>query len=660
MIDTIVITLPKDKFQISKPELFSPNAAWLYSTTSQKGMSSKQNPTNHELAMGVYKPRLTLFQRQHMYGSQPVLKIELSLPKLLHGNNFEELRYKDFNAVTHKLLQALADMGVIVDHDTLITADVSAIHYGKNIKLTDGSTPYHYIKKIQEASAPWYLDANKTDFRNDGHSYKWHCNSYEIVFYDKIRDLEKAKQSGKRAVEKDSALQLNLLNKFKTRKKLEYLRMEVRLNKRAKMKQLFAKLGIKVDLTLKKLFKPAISKKILLHYLDELESKRPPLLDYKTTNDRALLADLIFNNPESNLKQIMQLFGMKKALETINVRELRMMFANCNPKSWQRLMAEVNKVKTPLINNPFKLIREKIMELPTIKLKRKNRNQSSLPEPVMQSFMHTLLSIISEKNGYNYKIVKMKPTGLKLSSIKISTPNRQPKAYKVFFQKKDDATGRLMEQDITIITSQSIVIPHYTEENIKPYDTLREFEDAFTKQTLEQEEKEFALLYNQKINDEIISKIQHELSSVVKEHIDLLTIFLNFNGVTGFAILLEKIIEGCHYTNENNNEGHMKGSLYELFCAYHLTQNNEKIEEFSKHFKYNTASRDFDLVTASGKLIECKYTEASAEISKLVEQSKIAKYHKKEFVVYFAKPISKEFEQILKEHEINFKILEVK
>lgn len=361
MIDTVVLTIPKHLFSIHKPELFTPSAAWVLAEhTAHKGVISKQNPTTRDLALGIYKPRLTITHRQHAHGTEPLLKIEVSLPKLFFGNNFEELRYKDFKAVLEKLVSTLSTMGVIVDPNILASAPIATIHYGKNIKLTDGSTPYHYIKKIQEANAPWFLDVNKTDFRNDGHSYKWHCNSYEVVFYDKIRDLEKAKQSSKRALEKDSALQLHLLNKFKTRKKLEFLRMEVRLNKRVKIKQLFAKLNIKADLTFKKLFKPAISKKILLHYLDELESKRPPLLDYKTTNDRALLADLIFNNPDSSPKQIMQLFGMKKVLETMNIRELRMIFAKYNARSWQRLIAEVNKVKLSTANNAFSIIRKNI------------------------------------------------------------------------------------------------------------------------------------------------------------------------------------------------------------------------------------------------------------------------------------------------------------
>jgi hypothetical protein len=223
-------------------------------------------------------------------------------------------------------------MGVIVDPSQLAAAPVSAIHFSKNIPLMDGSTPYHYIQKIKEANIKLSLDTNQTDYRNEGHSYKWHCNSYEVVFYDKIKDLEKAKHSDKRAIEKDSALQLNLFDQFQKRRKFEILRIEVRLNKRQKIRQLFNKLGIKSDLSLKSLFKPSISKKILLHYLDEIENKRPPLLDYKAANDKALLADLIFNNPELGTKKILQMYGLSKALETINIRELRNMLSKQNQR----------------------------------------------------------------------------------------------------------------------------------------------------------------------------------------------------------------------------------------------------------------------------------------------------------------------------------------
>jgi len=376
MIDTIVLTLTKDMYHVSEPDRFQPSAKWVDNLNYKiRGIQSKQNPTKKELVAGIYKPRLTIAHRMTSFGNQITLKIELSLPKLIFGNNFDELRFKDFKTVVDKLVDILKEMGVVVTPEVLTKAPISVIHYSKNIPLTDGSTPYHFINKIKEANIKLSLDVNQTDYRNEGHSYKWHCNTYEVVFYDKIKDLEKAKHSSKRCLEKDSDLQLNIFNSLKNPStssgragRLEILRFEVRLNNRKKIKQLFKTLNIKSDLTFKSLFKPAISKKILSHYLDELESKRSVLIDFRPVNDKALLSALILNNPDLGPTKIIQMFGLKKIFETINTRELRVMFSSFNKGSWYRLMNEANKVKLPIKRNSFDAIRECINKFKPLKI----------------------------------------------------------------------------------------------------------------------------------------------------------------------------------------------------------------------------------------------------------------------------------------------------
>lgn len=353
MIDTIVLTLCHTMFSISNPKCFRPSADWIMVEKLFGGFRSIQNPTKKELLSGIYKPRLTLSMRPNLRGTcEPILRIELSLPKLFFGNNFAELQLKDFLLLAQRLVDVLLEMGVKTSVQALAQAPVASIHYSKNIALTDGSTPYHYIQKIKEANISLSLDTNQTDYRNDGYSFKWHANTYEVAFYDKIKDLEKAKTSEKRTLEKDNALQLSLLSALHKHKKLEILRMEVRLNTRKKIKQLCQKLGIKADLTFKKLFKPAISKKILLYYLNEIESKRPLLLDYKAS-DAALLADLMFNNPTLSPKQILQFYGLKHALAVAGARGLRMMLAAQHKRSWHRLMADAAKVVLPIAHNPI-------------------------------------------------------------------------------------------------------------------------------------------------------------------------------------------------------------------------------------------------------------------------------------------------------------------
>lgn len=398
MIDTIALTLNSDMFRITNPDKFAPSARWVMHTGSwAHGIRSKQNPTKYELMRGIYKPRLTLSPlfdqsspRLRRAGKNKkivaMLKIELSLPKLLFGNNFQELRYSDFRPCLDKLMGALASMGVAITSTALENAPVSSIHYSKNIPLTDGSTPYHYINKIKQANVKLSLDVNQTDYRNDGYSYRWHCNSYELIFYDKIRDLQTAYKSNKRALEKDSALQMHLFEKFKKRNKFEILRMELRLNKRQKIKQLFGKLGIKANLTFKKLFKPAIAKKVLLHYLDEIESARPPLLDYKPHDDKQLFSTLLVHNPHMRPTRIVQIYGLKKLLAVYTLRELRTMIGRSGswPASrsfsagWARLINEAKDVKLPTVNHTFSDIRKCIQQFKTIQLNTKASHEKDI------------------------------------------------------------------------------------------------------------------------------------------------------------------------------------------------------------------------------------------------------------------------------------------
>lgn len=92
------------------------------------------------------------------------------------------------------------------------------------------------------------------------------------------------------------------------------------------------------------------------------------MLDYKPANEKALLADLIFNNPELSPTRILQLFGLKLALTVMSPRELRMMFSKYNQKAWYKLMSDANKVTLPNEQRPLEVIREELTKLKALKL----------------------------------------------------------------------------------------------------------------------------------------------------------------------------------------------------------------------------------------------------------------------------------------------------
>jgi len=265
MIDTIVLTLNENHFKIVEHNKFSPSTEGLYFRSGyyklggRANLSCVQNPTSKELRNGIYKPRLTAtkrFDKQRNF--EITLKIEFSIPKLLFGNNFDELEDDDFTLVISKLKQSLRDMGVIISEPVLMNARVSAIHYSKNILLVDYTTPYTYLERLSKINLNQRLDLNQTDFRNEGHSLKFRANSFEVAFYDKMKDLHKAKISEKRAEEKGNAIQLKLFEKVQIKKPFEVLRMEVRLNRRQKLRQVLKNIGIETEPTFQSLFRKDI------------------------------------------------------------------------------------------------------------------------------------------------------------------------------------------------------------------------------------------------------------------------------------------------------------------------------------------------------------------------------------------------------------------
>lgn len=375
MLDTIVLTLSKGMYIITEPDNFTPSARWATDNAPLLGsssfISSKQNPLKKELRAGIYKPRLTVTQRfNHARRYEATLKIELSLPKLMFSNNFDELVNTDFDTVADRLQEKLKEMGVLVFRQILTNAPVSAIHYSKNIPLTDGSTPYSYIKHISQANITTRLDTNQTDYRNEGHSFKLHANSYEISFYDKIKDLQIAKSKGiKRAVDRDSAIQLSLFDQFTKRDFFEVLRMEVRLNRRQKMKPLFKQLNIETELTFQHLFSSQIAQKVLLHYLEYVEQQRPALLDFKPKNNKDLVAQIMIHNPELKPRKILQLIGIKNVMDSMGMREMRSVFGNrLGQSTWYNLVKETKDISLPTQRSPFTQLRIHLEQFEPLKL----------------------------------------------------------------------------------------------------------------------------------------------------------------------------------------------------------------------------------------------------------------------------------------------------
>jgi len=385
MIDTIVLTLNQNIFKITDHDKFEPSTRGLYNNSYGLGsrgyLTCKQNPTSNELKNGIYKPRLTVTRRLNNRTYQIMMKIEFSVPKLIFNNNFDELEEKDFKSVLSTLQQKLKDMDVIVSIQLLANAQVSSIHYSKNIELLNGLIPFTILKEIQKVNITQRLDFNQSDFRNEGHSLKFRANSFEIAFYDKMKDLQKSKISEKRAIEKDNVIQIGMFDKLEVVRKertLEILRIEVRLNQKQKIRQVLKKIGCETEPTFSNLFKKEIAQKVLLYYLNEIEDSYPKPLYSKLNSAKDFIAQFIIDNPKAKLKDTVEAYGFRQLLEEVGAREARQLLKRFSVSSWYRFIQEINGYnytnKRVSVFDPMRVSIEEFKPLKTLEFTSKMLN----------------------------------------------------------------------------------------------------------------------------------------------------------------------------------------------------------------------------------------------------------------------------------------------
>ncbi len=297
------------------------------------------NPTTEDKKRGIYKPRLTLIKRGYKF----YLKMEFSVPKLLFGNNLDEVSESDFMKIISILQERIKEMGAKVFKIKLMNAKVSSFHPSKNILLTGGYTSTFAIKELSKVNLNGHLDLNQTDFRNNGQSLQFYSNAHSFVLYDKISDLNKPK---KRAIDKDQTIQqLSLFDDIKKDKKqAEVLRMEVRLSGKRKMNKMLKEVGCSIDPLFKDIFKKDLCQKMVNMYWNKFFSGNLFLFDMNN-NPQKILQRILLDNPKIKVKRAIYLTGLNLlSKDEEGVRGIRSTVKSYRPKmEWSRIGIDLKK-----------------------------------------------------------------------------------------------------------------------------------------------------------------------------------------------------------------------------------------------------------------------------------------------------------------------------
>lgn len=358
MLDTVILFIPKPNFQILKHERFFPTTKFLGSSLDAYS-KHVNNPTAADKQSGIYLPRLTVNKR----GGQISLKVEFSVPKILYGNNLDEVDEADFPKVVELLKTKLWHMGVAVSASSLMAAEVSSFHPSKNIPLRGGYTSSFVIRELHKVNLTRKLDFDKVDFRNEGQSMQLYSVSHALVVYDKLVDLAKTES---RAIDKDQTKgQQSLLDLIaKKDPKTEILRIEIRLSKKAKMNQVLTKLGYKTNPTFQQIFKKDVCRKVLQDYWQSYLEPDSFLFD-GISKVSSVFISIVGQNAKIKPKQALYLTGLNLVSKEFGLRQLRSMIeAMGHKKNWERIRKDCKLFKpeaVPKLPNDFvKIIKDTI------------------------------------------------------------------------------------------------------------------------------------------------------------------------------------------------------------------------------------------------------------------------------------------------------------
>jgi len=346
MIDTVCLVLPKSHI-ILLDEHGNEISGWNLQSVTDNYKKYVRNPSANEKRSGLYFPRVTAYDRRYQREQQ--IKIEFSAPKLIYQNNLEELTDTQFSDVIDALQDRLKRMGIRVFRNLLEGASVTSVHFGRNFIFRDGQTATNIISQLQKIDIRKTFDFARSKYTNDGESLCCHTSVHELIFYDKIADLNKGK---KRSIDRDqTSYQLGLFDDVRIRgDPFEVLRMEVRLSQKQKMNAVLRKVGLNANPTFRQVFNNSVSKEVVMLYWEEtVKSKNQGALMIGS-QPIDLLKRLRLVYPEAKPKQLLTYAGLILLAQSGNgLRELRSVLAQSgHDRTWGRIIKEYREISDSL------------------------------------------------------------------------------------------------------------------------------------------------------------------------------------------------------------------------------------------------------------------------------------------------------------------------
>lgn len=349
MIDTVVLNLHPGKYdQLTEVD----SMPWQLHSRRTGFSKYVKTLTALQRKDGIYRPRIRGIHR----AGQKIIQVELSLPKLIFGNNVDELAERDFDSVLKVLSERLVEQGIIISTKRLRLCTISAVHFSKNIALNRHSVA-SVLAKIARVKVPGFMDITRDRYSNDGHVLHLYTKAHSLVVYDKMKDVIKPKS---RAIDKDQTIQqLSLFAKRPKLKQEQVLRIEVRLSQKRKVQEVLNPDDPKLEVTFEQVFRETTSIKVLQNYWATYVTSSA--LQFSEIRSPLTIAKMLAHKgTPNNAKDLIYLTGLCVLSQDANgLTELRgIIERKYSRQTWYRIAKDCKRLNEAMIEHQEEWVKQ--------------------------------------------------------------------------------------------------------------------------------------------------------------------------------------------------------------------------------------------------------------------------------------------------------------
>lgn len=347
MLDTITLSL--NIRDVKHPVHFNPKRAYEWSPHISHiiagGRSRMYGKTcvchyrpllEKEKQSGEYFPKVKLLEVARPGGIQQLLYVTFSAPKLVFGNNFNELENHHLELVCERLSQRLRDMGIFVSPKTLQSADVRQIHYSKNFLLLGQPIEevFGILRRARPPRKKGYRYERYSSYTGGGQSVYIYTKQHGLCFYDKKAESRKNKGIPNELY----------VDAWQLPKDIDVLRIESRCSNPMNIRKTLAWAGLSVpkSLTLEALFNSDISQAVLLKEFEVFRHYLPPL---KYTGSLfSIVKSIKTHNTALTLADIVNASLLTKLVDELGNKEDARALLGISPSTWCRREELLNRL----------------------------------------------------------------------------------------------------------------------------------------------------------------------------------------------------------------------------------------------------------------------------------------------------------------------------